>query len=78
MFSVSSCAVLWALENGVTTGMDAKHFGPDSTVTRGQTVTFLWRLEGQPAPKGTGGFSDVAASAYYAKAVTWLVPLPVE
>ena len=65
--------VLWALENGVTTGMDAKHFGPDSTVTRGQTVTFLWRLEGQPAPKGTGGFSDVAASAYYAKAVTWAV-----
>ena len=65
--------VLWAVENGITNGMDAKHFGPDSTVTRGQTVTFLWRLEGQPAPKGTGGFTDVAASEYYAKAVAWAV-----
>lgn len=65
--------VLWALENGVTTGMDATHFGPDSTVTRGQTVTFLWRLEGKPAPKGSGGFRDVPASEYYAKAVAWAV-----
>ena len=65
--------VLWAVENGITNGMDAKHFGPDSTVTRGQTVTFLWRLEGKPAPKGPGGFSDVAASEYYAEAVAWAV-----
>ena len=65
--------VLWAVENGITNGMDANHFGPDSTVTRGQTVTFLWRLEGQPAPKGSGGFSDVSASEYYAKAVAWAV-----
>ena len=35
--------VLWAVENGVTNGLDASHFGPDATCTRGQVVTFLYR-----------------------------------
>ena len=50
---------LGAGENGVTTGMDAKHFSPDATVTRAQTVTFLWRLKHEPAPTGTASFPDV-------------------
>ena len=66
-------AVLWALENGITTGMDAKHFSPDATVTRAQTVTFLWRLKHEPAPTGTASFPDVPADAYYAAAVRWAV-----
>ena len=36
-------AVLWALENGITTGMDATHFGPDGLCNRAQMVTFLFR-----------------------------------
>lgn len=35
--------VLWAVENGITTGMDATHFAPGNTCTRGQVVTFLYR-----------------------------------
>ena len=66
-------AVLWALENGITTGTDAKHFSPDATVTRAQTVTFLWRLKHEPAPTGTASFPDVPADAYYAAAVRWAV-----
>ena len=65
--------VLWAVENGITNGIDAKHFGPDNTVTRGQTVTFLWRMEGKPAPRGASGFGDVSASEYYAAPVAWAV-----
>lgn len=36
-------AVLWAVENEVTTGMRATSFAPNSTCTRGQIVTFLYR-----------------------------------
>ena len=63
-------AVLWAVENGITSGTDAETFSPGGTVTRGQTVTFLYRAAGSPAVSG-GSFSDVAANAYYAKAVAW-------
>ena len=36
-------AVLWAVKNEITNGMDATHFGPDSPCIRGQIVTFLYR-----------------------------------
>ena len=65
-------AVLWAVEQGITEGTSATTFSPDTTVTRGQTVTFLYRANGSPAVSG-GSFSDVAADAYYADAVVWAV-----
>ncbi len=41
----SDCAkaVAWAIDNGITNGTGANTFSPDSTCTRGQIVTFLWR-----------------------------------
>ena len=36
-------AVLWALDNGVTTGTSVTTFSPSDTCTRGQVVTFLYR-----------------------------------
>ena len=36
-------AVLWAVENGVTTGTGAAAFSPDVVCTRAQIVTFLYR-----------------------------------
>ena len=63
-------AVLWAVENGITSGTGADTFSPSATVTRGQTVTFLYRAAGSPAVSGSS-FSDVAANAYYANAVAW-------
>lgn len=66
-------AVLWAVEKGVTSGTSATTFSPDATVTRGQTVTFLYRNAGSPEVSGTMPFTDVEADAYYAKAVQWAV-----
>ena len=66
-------AVLWAVEKGVTSGTSATTFSPDTTVTRGQTVTFLYRNAGSPEVSGTMPFTDVEADAYYAKAVQWAV-----
>ena len=36
-------AVLWAVENGITDGIDDTHFAPKSNCTRAQIVTFLYR-----------------------------------
>ena len=36
-------AVLWAVENGITNGVDATHFGPAAGCNRAQVVTFLYR-----------------------------------
>ena len=65
-------AVLWAVENGITSGTSAATFAPDATVTRGQTVTFLYRAAGSPTVSGSG-FSDVQANSYCADAVAWAV-----
>ena len=65
-------AVLWAVENGITTGASADRFAPGATVSRAQTATFLYRANGSPAASGAS-FSDVAADEYYANAVAWAV-----
>lgn len=36
--------ILWAVSLGVTEGVDATHFAPQSTLTAGHIVTFLYRL----------------------------------
>ena len=36
-------AVAWAVENGITAGVGNGRFDPNSTCTRGQIATFLWR-----------------------------------
>ena len=64
-------AVLWAVEQGITSGTSATTFAPDLNCTRAQIVTFLWRTAGSPAVSGSAAFDDVAADAYYAQAVKW-------
>ena len=66
-------AVLWAVENDITNGTSADTFSPDQTCTRGQIVTFLWRMEGTPKAKEASSFTDVAATDYYAPAIDWAV-----
>ena len=53
-------AVLWAVGEGITTGMTETRFAPDATCTRAQAVTFLWRANGKPAATAQSGFEDVA------------------
>ena len=67
-------AVLWAVEQGVTTGTGNGKFSPLMNCTRSQVVTFLWRAAGSPEPTATEmNFSDVPADAYYYDAVLWAV-----
>ena len=64
-------AVLWAVENGITTGTSATTFSPNASCTRAQGVTFLWRANGSKAASAAASFTDVASDAYYAPAVAW-------
>ena len=67
-------AVLWAVKMGVTNGVDDTHFAPDSTCTRAEAVTMLWRNAGSPAPKSMSmPFTDVPKDSYYYDAVLWAV-----
>ena len=67
-------AVLWAVEQGITKGVDKTHFAPDSGCTRGQIVTFLWRANGSTqALVGKNPFGDVSAKDYFYSAVLWAV-----
>ena len=66
-------AVLWAAENGITTGKSGgTEFAPNEKVTRGQAVTFLYRAVKGTAPGGTGpAFLDVSAGSYCYDALNW-------
>lgn len=65
-------AVLWAVEQKITTGATSTKFEPEGICTRGHIVTFLWRTAGRPAASGNG-FTDVKADAYYNMPVLWAV-----
>ena len=64
--------VYWARDNGITTGKTATTFAPYESCTRGQIVTFLWRMMGCPAPTSTyNPFTDVREGDYFRDAVLW-------
>ena len=66
--------VLWAVENGVTTGATATTFDPNGKLLRAQFVTFLWRAAGSPEPTSTENpFTDVKETDFFYKAVLWAV-----
>lgn len=64
--------VLWAVNTGVTSGIDETHFGPELICSRAQAVTFLWRAAGEPEPESANNpFADVPVGCFYEKAVLW-------
>ena len=66
--------VKWAVENGITKGIDETHFAPDDACNRAQIVTFLWRAAGSPEPASANNpFIDVVEGSFYYKAVLWAV-----
>ena len=66
-------AVLWAAEQGITTGTSDSTFSPEATVNRAQSVTFLWRMEGSQSVTVDNPFVDIDLDAYYIKAISWAV-----
>ena len=65
-------AVLWAVSQNVTSGMEPDRFGVGQPCTRAQVVTFLWAAEGKPTPTQTDNpFTDVKRTDYFYDAVLW-------
>ena len=64
-------AVTYVYDNDLMNGTDGSLFSPESTTTRAQVVTVLYRLAGQPAANWENPFWDVPASAWFHDAVTW-------
>ena len=72
-------AVIWAAQQGITTGYTDKngkptgYFGSNDPCTRGQVVTFLWRAAGKPKAVRTNAttFRDVKEKDYFFDAVVW-------
>lgn len=64
-------AAAYAYNNGLFAGTTATTFAPNMTMTRAMLVSVLWRLAGEPAPKGANTFDDVPDGAWYTDAVTW-------
>jgi hypothetical protein len=67
-------AVVWALKNSITDGVTDTTFVPGKDCTRGQIVTFLYRMAGSPSVEGVENpFTDVKEGTYYYNAVLWAV-----
>ncbi len=65
-------AVMWAVQNGITSGTDATHFSPNLTVKRCDALVFLWATKGRPGHTVTDNpFVDVKPSDWYYNAVMW-------
>lgn len=64
-------AVNTAAAKGLMNGTGNNKFEPLKTVQRSQVAAIVWNIEGAPAVTGTTPFTDVAADAWYAQAVTW-------
>ena len=67
-------AVLWAVEKGITNGIDATHFAPNKSCNRATIVTFLYRAFENPAVEtAENPFSDVPVDDWFTAPVLWAV-----
>lgn len=64
-------AVKYCYENNIFKGVTDTMFMPNNTITRGQMVTVLWRMNGSPEPKNANPFGDVAATSPFVNAIDW-------
>lgn len=62
-------AAVTAWANGL--GIDTSDL--NAPCTRANAVTYMWKAAGSPEPAETASFTDVAADAPYASAVSWAV-----
>ena len=64
-------ALMYVYENDIFKGFTETTFGPGNTLTRGQMVTVLWRMNGSPESGADCPFGDVAANSPFRKAIAW-------
>ncbi|MEM9465308.1 MAG: S-layer homology domain-containing protein [Actinomycetota bacterium] len=65
-------AVVWMVEQGITTGTSPTTFEPSRTLTRAECATFMWRGRGRPRRATVQNFNDIAGGRFYSDAVAWM------
>jgi hypothetical protein len=70
-------AVMWAVENKITSGTDSTHFSPNKTCNRSEILAFLYAAMGKPKVSITNPYSDVS-SQWYKKAALWAYSKGIE
>lgn len=63
--------VKYVYNNGIILGKTDTLFKPNDTLTRGQLVTILWRMDGSKIVDNANKFNDVKQGDYYFEAVKW-------
>ena len=63
--------VVYVYRKGYMDGMSSTRFGGELNTTRGQIVTILWRLTGEPRATKRNPFTDVSSRQYYYDAISW-------
>ena len=64
-------AVMWAVENKITSGTDETHFSPKRTCSRSEILQFLYATENKPGYSIENPYSDVKAKHWYYDAAIW-------
>lgn len=63
--------VLWAVEEGITTGTSATTFSPDQTCTNAHIITFIWRsVDGEEVPDQLK-INWGVGNTWYSSAAVW-------
>ncbi|MGN0363724.1 MAG: cellulase family glycosylhydrolase [Bilifractor sp.] len=70
-FSEYHQAVNWAQNKKIVSDTSVRRFSPDKLCTRGQIITYLWRVMGSPKAEGKNPFADVRKGSGYYYAVLW-------
>ncbi len=64
--------VKWAVDKKITTGTSPTTFSPDTTCTKAQIITFIWRAMGEPKYTiSYNPFTDVNYKDYYFASSWW-------
>lgn len=65
-------AAIWGFEQGITNGQGGPNtFDPGGVFNRAQSMTMIWRYNGEATPSGANPFIDVSETAWYRNAVVW-------
>lgn len=63
--------VIWAVNNGITSGTGTNTFSPNQICTVAQILTLLAKAYDAPKPAIANPFSDVSLNSYYYDSVLW-------
>ena len=64
-------AVAFVVQKGLMEGVGQNLFAPFAKLSRGQLVTILYRMSGEPEVTGKSPFTDVPEGRFFSDAVSW-------